>query len=250
METKITPKRFVLSSDLSIILLGVGASLAGSLSMRFGGFIISGVTAIIIGLLSFLILRRKSQSSLNHGEPTENPLQSISTIPDDRVDQLTGLANENGLMAWFLEKSSQKEAAGQAILILTADLADFAQVEKTYGKNVADAVLIEIAKRITQCTGHDGIAARTLQEGFAAIASIVPSTEENVAAKQAGKLAELIQRPVELATGVVWIGGFVGAATGSVKDGQTVLQNARKALKQAKIQGRGHYKVYNADKQE
>ena len=134
--------------------------------------------------------------------------------------------------------------------MLSCDLDGFDTLERTRGKEAADAVLIEVAKRVASCTGENGIAARTGNDEFAAIATVVPWQSREIAAEQAGKLAELIQRPVELATGIVWIGGFVGAAAGSPTDAIAVLANARKALKQAKIIGRGHYTVYDPDRTE
>lgn len=250
MDTKKTKKNLFKPTDLKSIGFTVAACILGSLSMRFGGFIGSAVAAVLVGFLCAITIRRKSKETSDIIKTPQAPISPQNSIPDDRIDILTGLANENGLMAWFLEKSEQMNLEGKAILILTADLDEFALVEKKYGKKTSDSVLIEIASRISQCTGQDGIAARTEQDGFAAIASIVPSSAKNIAEKQASKLAEMIQRPVEIPTGVVWIGGFVGAATGSVKDGSAVLQNARIALKQAKIQGRGNFKVYTKDKQE
>jgi diguanylate cyclase (GGDEF)-like protein len=147
-------------------------------------------------------------------------------------------------MAWFSEKAARIAADGKGIIVVSADLADFDAVEKTYGKEISEAVLIEVARRVATCTGSEGIAARTHGDEFAAVATVVPRQFAEFAAEQAGKLAELIQRPVELPSGVVWIGGSVGAAAGSVNDGASVLAHARDALQRAKRLGRGHYVVY------
>ncbi len=198
-------------------------------------------TLIFYIIINVQKLKNKNNTLLSTTPPPEN-----KDIPSDRIDPLTGLANENGLMAWFAEKGARFAADGKGIVILAADLADFGVVEKTYGKEVADAVLIEVAHRVATCTGTDGIAARTSGDEFAAIATVVPSRSEELAAEQAGKLAELIQRPVELKTGVVWIGGSVGAAYGSISEGKEVLAQARSALVKAKKIGRGHYVVHSA----
>ncbi len=71
----------------------------------------------------------------------------------------------------------------------------------------------------------------------------MPSRSLEFAEEQAGKLAEMLQRPVELPSGVIWIGGSVGVATGSPLKGPAVLGRARLALKKAKQIGRGHYFV-------
>jgi diguanylate cyclase (GGDEF)-like protein len=242
--------RWLQGSRPRLIALAILSCVAGIIAGSIGGFpavIVALVTAAALGFVSFRFIDEKEKRpespivSPRH-EPTEQKV-----IPPDRIDPLTGLANENGLMAWFAEKAARIEADGKGIIVLAADLADFERIERSRGKKTADAILVEVAGRVATCTGQDGIAARTSGDEFAAIATIVPERSEEAAAEQAGKLAELIQRPVELSSGVVWIGGSVGASFGAVHDGPVVLEEARKALKRAKVLGLGHYVVYKPD---
>lgn len=235
------------SARLGIVILGPVACLAGAFSALAGNPLLSVGVAILIGALLFGYFRFAAKPLAVPAapeKPSVAPTSPASVISSDRIDQLTGLANENGLMAWFAEKAARLAADGKGIIVVTSDLADFDQVERTYGKAVADAVLIEVASRIATCTGAEGIAARVTGDEFAAIATVVPDSFEEFAAEQAGKLTDLIQRPVELASGVVWIGGSVGAACGAVSEGPQVLANAREALKKAQRIGRGHYVIY------
>jgi len=238
-------------AGIPAVALGAGASIAGSLAFLAGGFLLAAVCAFLIGsgiLLYFLFV--EGRSSAVPGTPPPEVLPDDAPIPADRIDALTGLANENGLYAWFSEKGARLAADGKGIVVLSADLADFEQVERSRGKEIAEAVLKEVAKRVASCTGSDGIAARTSGDEFAAVATVVPAHSSEIAAEQAGKLAEMLQRPVELPTGVVWIGGSVGAASGSPLEGTAVLERAREALKKAKRLGRGHYVVDNSQKQD
>lgn len=50
-------------------------------------------------------------------------------------------------------------------------------------------------------------------------------------------------RPVEHATGAVWIGGFVGAAAGEPLDHAGTAERARSALADAERLGMGHFSV-------
>lgn len=223
--------------------------LIGALAALAGGKVLAAVTVVVVGIIAFawpFIMRifRKPAAPLT--VPSE-PVPVVTEIPPDRIDQLTGLANENGLMAWFAEKGARLAADGKGIIVLSADLAEFDQIERSRGKQIAEAVLIEVAGRVKTCTGADGIAARTSGDEFAAIASVVPNNSAEVAEEHAGKLADLIQRPVELPSGVVWISGSVGAAFGAVSEGTAVLANARSALVKAKRLGRGHYVVHKPD---
>jgi diguanylate cyclase (GGDEF)-like protein len=239
--------------QIAVVVLALGASLAGSLSALSGSLVLSIGTAFFIAalcLVFFLFVYRAEASGSSAGGALIPDTPVLSSIPPDRIDPLTGLANENGLMAWFSERGAKLAADGKGIVLLVADLADFDQIERARGKDIADAVLIEVSKRVATCTGDDGIASRNSGDQFAAVATVVPTNSAEVAAEQAGKLAELLQRPVELPSGVVWIGGSVGAAYGSPLEGANVLSRARKALDKAKRIGRGHYIVDNAQKPE
>lgn len=233
------------------VALGAGASMAGSLAFLAGGFVLAAVCALLIGsgtLLYFLFIEGRPATAIPANPSVDTVPDDDAPIPADRIDALTGLANENGLFAWFSEKGARFAADGKGIVVLSADLADFDQVERSRGKEIAEAVLKEVAQRVASCTGADGIAARTSGDEFAAVATVVPAHSAELAAEQAGKLAEMLQRPVELSTGVVWIGGSVGAASGSPLEGPAVLERAREALKKAKRLGRGHYVVDNTPK--
>lgn len=241
MNNKYLPGLPLGSVRITVIMVAVGSCIAGSIAALLGGIPAAAVTAVALGLLGAAAF-----TAVDKFVKRDMPAAVISAkgIPSDRIDELTGLANENGLMAWFAEKGGRIASDGKGIIVLTADLADFSAVEKTYGREIAEAVIKEVASRVATCTGADGIAARTSGQEFAAIATVVPLHSAEAAAEQAGKLTELIQRPVELPTGVVWIGGSVGAADGKVTDGPGVLARAREALAKAQRLGRGHFVVY------
>lgn len=219
-------------SALSAPIIGIGGAVI--VSVALGAILAAFMLAFAPAVGGVASPRAESAEKTVHKE----------AIPPDRLDPLTGLANENGLMAWLSEKGGRIAADGKGVIIVTADLEDFDKIERTHGREVAEAVLIEVARRVSTCTGSDGIAARTSGDEFAAIATVVPENYAEYAAEQAGKLAELIQRPVELPSGVIWIGGSVGAAAGPVEEGGGILENAREALKKAKRLGRGHYVVH------
>ncbi len=237
-----------LSTRLSMPLLAFAislamAALAGSIATMFAGifgtllaFIFAALAGITWNFLKTRLDARKALFSNGEGSASKE-------VPADRLDALTGLANINGLNAWFAEKSARLASDNKAIIVLTADLANFDQLVKTKGIEEANSVLKEAAKRVSSFTGEDGVAARIEGDEFAAIATVVPSRSLELAAEQAGKLTEMLQRPVELPTGVVWIGGSVGAATGNPQDGLVIFEKAKAALKKAKQLGRGHYFV-------
>ena len=226
-----------------VLLSGAFSGIVASTAGLIAAIGVAGTFTVLLLAFFATVAPRVAARAQEYDDVPETEARKEAISPD-RLDPLTGLANENGLMAWLSEKGARIAADGKGIIVVTADLEDFEKIEQTHGKEVSDAVLIEVARRVATCTGSEGIAARTNGDEFAAIATVVPANYAEYAAEQAGKLAELIQRPVELPAGVVWIGGSVGAAAGPVFDGGVILENAREALKKAKRLGRGHYVVH------
>jgi len=249
MNMNDSPQKFPAKTHVVIASLATTASLVGSLSAVSGNIAIQIATAVIIGIgcmAYFFVIKKIHESKKNTDNLSSAHTGDSGGIPTDRIDPVTGLANENGLLAWFAEKGPRIIADGKGIVLLVSDLVDFNQIERTKGKAISDAVLIEVAKRVQSCAGSEGIASRPTGGQFAAVATVVPSNSAEVAAEQAGKLADLMQRPVELASGIIWIGGSVGAAYGTSTNADEILGRARAALKKAVQIGRGHYVVDNS----
>lgn len=224
-------------------LLGLlGYALAGTI-----GGLIAVATALALGSL---LGRNFGRESLKAEEPTmpseeAGPAEAASgpTLSEDRIDTLTGLANENGLMAWFAERIPKLAAEKRDIVVLSASLEGLEPILRSRGQGVVDKVIIEVAHRIEAFASEGGIAARTGGGEFAAKVSVTPEHASYYASEIAARLAEVLQRPVEMPEGVIWIGGCVGAASGPASEGSGVLTRARTALERAKQIGLGHYVV-------
>jgi len=257
MSTHLLQRRT--SPGLVILLVPPVATLLGGLAALAGGVVgvvvsVATVTGVVVGFLLSAPSEQKpavpaAPPPLPEKAPPRVP-EAPKEIPPDRIDALTGLANMNGLNAWFAEKTARLAADNKGIIIMAADLANYAQLVRSRGQEQADAILKEAAKRVSTFTGEDGIAARTGSDEFAVVASVVPQKSAELISDQAGKLTEMLQRPIELPTGVVWIGGSVGAAMGNPTEGPAVLAKAREALKKAKKLGEGHYFVDGITEQE
>lgn len=246
MKTLISLLQASLAEKLALVGIVSASALVGAVGGTAAGIpgsaIAVGLAAALAAVLLFLVPALKKSPEPVTVEPSE-PI----TLTGDRVDELTGLANETGLLAWFTERGKRIAEDGRGIIVLSADLAEFERIEKSHGKAISDQVLIEVARRVATCSGSDGVAARTGGDDFAAVATIVPQKTEEATEEAAGKLAELLQRPVELPGNVIWIGGSVGASYGEISQAKEVLEEARIALKRATRLGRGHYVLYKPD---
>jgi len=245
------------SSPFGKPLLGAIAvtlsALTGAVAVMAADWPAALVVSAAIGIAAYLVLAKRGSKRtplpMAGATPKERPSETAmpipaqAVIPADRVDSLTGLANMNGLNAWFAEKGPRLAADGKGIVVIVARLDDFQPLIGSRGQSVADAVLVEVAKRVVMVAGDEGIAARTDGEEFASVVTVVPDRSEAIAKERAGDLIEMISRPVEHPMGAVWIGGSVGAAVGSPLDGEGTLARARVALASAVHLGRGQFVV-------
>lgn len=230
----------------SFLLLGMPlVSLFGGLAGLIAGVwgVVSETTLIAILTYGYAWYRYRKKSVSTPENFVEESPGKPQEIPPDRIDPVTGLANTNGLMAWFSEKGKKLAENNRALMVLAADLANYQDLVRSRGQSQADAILKEVASRIATFAGAEGIAARTGSNEFAVVATMLPRDSLELVAEQAGKLTEVLQRPIEYAGSVIWIGGSVGAARGGALEGPAILEKARKALGEAKKEGAGHYVV-------
>jgi diguanylate cyclase (GGDEF)-like protein/PAS domain S-box-containing protein len=108
------------------------------------------------------------------------------------LDQLTGLANRQALMRDLLAFSRR---SGQQGTLLVVDLHGLAEVNDTQGREVGDAVLVEVARRLRALTGAGDVPARLAGDEFAVLTpeSAVPAYA--LATRMVTALAEPFQLP-------------------------------------------------------
>jgi len=230
------------TEHLLLAAIAAGCALVGGIATLVGGVLLTLALAIAVGLAIWFFLQFPRQKV---AAAVATPLASRESIPEDRIDALTALVNQNGLAAWFVENLKTFTPEDGGLLVLTAELDDLAGLRRSRGQSIADLVLKEVAKRVSSSIGADGVAARTSDTEFVGVLRIRLPGAAELAAEEAGKLAELLQRPAELTTGVVWIGGSVGAAVGVPSAATAILANSRQAMVQAVRLGRGHYFVHS-----
>lgn len=151
-----------------------------------------------------------------------------------RTDPLTGIPNRRDMME-KLSIESSKENPGLCIII--ADLDKFKSVNDTYGHDMGDEVLIEIAKVMKSCLPENGHICRWGGEEFCIM---LPST--NI--EEGMKIAEVIRAAVEK-TSVNYDGISLNVTVtmgiSEYKSGASVdecIKNADAALYDGKSRGR------------
>lgn len=156
-------------------------------------------------------------------------------------DPLTLLPNR-GLfyekLATFFEVS-QKEGKKLALILL--DLDNFKPVNDTYGHDAGDALLGQVALRITAVVGDFGITARLGGDEFVVLLPDLQNKKEAYAIAQ--KILLSLKKPFKLTPAMVFIDSSIGICflDKTTQGPRTLLKNADLAMYEAKKAGRGRY---------
>jgi diguanylate cyclase (GGDEF)-like protein/PAS domain S-box-containing protein len=156
-------------------------------------------------------------------------------------DQLTGLANRRALMR---NLESRRQRPGRPGTLLVIDLHGLSEINDTRGREIGDAVLIEVGRRIRGLLGDDDIPARLGGDEFA-----VSTGDGAVLAYALGsRLVTVLTEPYQLPGTIVELHASVGLAELSGgADADEVLRHADLARSRARQLGRDRVEWYDTD---
>jgi diguanylate cyclase (GGDEF)-like protein len=157
----------------------------------------------------------------------------------------------------FLDQASRefvRLAADQAVAILLVDLDHFKPVNDLYGHGVGDAVLCQVAARMTEAVEGHGVVARLGGDEFGIL---VPEMASGTAERIARRIVHDVAQPIAVGALSIGVGASVGITVASwlQKDGaaavrpiaeqlQQHLRHADLAMYRAKLEGRGQYRFF------
>jgi diguanylate cyclase (GGDEF)-like protein/PAS domain S-box-containing protein len=157
------------------------------------------------------------------------------------TDQLTGLSNRRALMRELLEF---RRRPGQQGTLLVIDLHGLAEINDAKGREIGDAVLIEVGRRIRSLLSDEDVPARLGGDEFAVLTADGAVLAYALATRLVTALSEPYQLPgtiVELHTSV----GLAELAGGA--DSDEVLRHADLARSRARQLGRDRVEWYDTD---
>jgi len=156
-------------------------------------------------------------------------------------DSLTELANRAVFQQALAEACNSAKNHSFAVLYL--DLDGFKQVNDTLGHATGDALLFTMAQRIRGCVRDGDVAARLGGDEFAIL---MAGATEQAAALLAQRVLDSVSRPAQLGAHKVQVGVSIGIALSAMgQSASALLGNADAALYQAKISGRGTYRLFS-----
>jgi two-component system, cell cycle response regulator len=155
------------------------------------------------------------------------------------TDSLTGLYNRRYLTAHLGTLMEESERDGRPLSLLVVDIDNFKRVNDTYGHQAGDAVLREVATRLSRNLRNFDLVARFGGEEFVAV---LPNADAAGCMVVAERVRESVAaQPIEQGLPVpisitVSIGAAVGRRTREQPD--ALIERADKALYDAKETGR------------
>jgi diguanylate cyclase (GGDEF)-like protein len=159
-----------------------------------------------------------------------------------KYDSLTNLPNRM-LMRRTLDETLQKkgDAAGGGCALLLIDLDRFKNVNDTLGHPVGDALLKQVAQRLTSVIGKIGQVGRLGGDEFEAV---LPGKHDDAALGElANRLIQQVSMPYMIEGHSISIGASVGISLAPAEGccADALIRNADLALYAAKSAGRGTY---------
>jgi diguanylate cyclase (GGDEF)-like protein/PAS domain S-box-containing protein len=191
----------------------------------------SGRLESITGLMTDITGRKQAESRLHE----------LATH-----DTLTGLPNR-ALLHERLQTMLDGCAQGETVAVLFLDLDRFKEVNDSFGHELGDVLLCEVAGRLRKALRPGDVIARLGGDEFVVAASCAHGRDS--AHRVAGKLLEVLTSPIRVGAQEVIVGASIGISM-YPEDAATrelLFQAADTAMYRAKAAGRNGFRFFEPD---
>jgi len=162
-------------------------------------------------------------------------------------DVLTGVANRSLFQSRLQDALANARRTGQMVAIMLLDLDHFKDINDSLGHPAGDALLKEVAIRLKHNLRETDTIARLGGDEFAVIATNIKNVESIPIVAE--KLINALAAPFWFEHQEICTGTSIGITTypADDNDSETMLKHADFALYQAKAEGRGTWRFYDAE---
>lgn len=194
-----------------------------------------GVIILLI-LIVIVMWNRRLHVEIKRREELEKIMKHMATH-----DELTGLANRVLLKDRLNSAIAFHQRQSLKLAVLFIDLDGFKNINDSYGHNVGDELLKEVAQRLQGCVRQSDTVVRFGGDEFVLLLTGLHSNNE--AAYVAEKVLQLMQTEFTLSTAIAYIGCSIGIAVypeDGVDDNE-LLKVADTLMYKVKAAGKNHY---------
>jgi len=195
---------------------------------------------ILIVIVVIVVWNRRLYIEVKTRKSLEEKMKHMATH-----DELTGLANRVLLKDRIRTAISLHQRQSLQMAVLFIDLDGFKTINDTYGHDVGDELLVEVANRLSNCVRQSDTIVRFGGDEFVLL--LTGLHNKNEAAFIGDKVLKYVQQPFKLSVIKANIGCSIGIAM-YPDDGLTdtdLLKEADTLMYKVKAAGKNHY-VFNS----
>jgi diguanylate cyclase (GGDEF)-like protein len=196
-----------------------------------------------IGLLLAAVSARQALSLRENNRLLERNRQLTAQLRRQAwFDELTGLANRAHYGTSLNDALDRGRRQGTRTALLLIDLDDFKDVNDTLGHPAGDALLCEVARRLTGQVRATDTVCRLGGDEFVVIVEDADETSANLLAD---RLVQSLAQPVRIGEHTVRVGASIGITLtdGATSDPGELLRSADVAMYAAKAAGKGGWRL-------
>lgn len=174
----------------------------------------------------------------------QGPTAKDKVRQEANTDALTGLLNRRGFVQAMDDKFSKGGSAAE-MSVMFLDLDGFKPINDTYGHDVGDDVLKEVAQRLQHCTREQDVLCRLGGDEFVLL---FPGLKDRkVLEERADRVLAKVNEPYWVEDTRVTMGVSIGISIGpdDGKTGEELLGAADEAMYAAKKTGKNQFTFYS-----
>jgi diguanylate cyclase (GGDEF)-like protein len=174
---------------------------------------------------------------------TKNLIRPVDQFETDaHVDSLTGLPNRKLLMGLLEQVLKKAQLKGSIVAVMFLDLDGFKSVNDTYGHQMGDLLLKNVAQRLTNCIRQSDTVARLGGDEFVVL--LCGAQDISNITKIADTIIQKLNEEFNINNTSINIGASIGISIfpDNTSNPDEMLQMADKAMYEAKKDGKNHYK--------
>jgi diguanylate cyclase (GGDEF)-like protein/PAS domain S-box-containing protein len=179
------------------------------------------------------------------GSAIERAAREAAAVHRALHDPLTGLPNRDLFSDRLALTLARARRGGPLPAVLIADLDQFKLINDSLGHHAGDELLRRVAPLLAEAVRDTDTVARFGGDEFVVLCDGVASEQQ--ALELAQRLATVLDEPIEMTGGLVYVSASFGVAfAGHESDAEGLLRDADAALYRAKARGRGRCELFDA----